>query len=70
MKNILSFLQGVKVEFAKVVWPKWNEFIGSTIIVIFLVTIFAIYLSALDFGFKKLIFEGITQYIYKMYGSY
>jgi preprotein translocase SecE subunit len=68
MKNLINFLHGVRVEFSKVVWPKWNEFIGSTIIVLFLVVVFALYLAALDYGFKKIIFEGITHYIYKMYG--
>lgn len=55
MKEITQFLHEVRVEFSKVVWPKTNEFIGSTIIVLFLVVVFAIYLGIVDTLFTKII---------------
>lgn len=49
MKNVMQFLDGVKREFSKVVWPKRKELIGSTLVVLFLVSAFAVYLGAVDF---------------------
>lgn len=49
MKNVIQFFDGVKREFSKVVWPKKKELIGSTLVVLFLVSAFAVYLGAVDF---------------------
>jgi preprotein translocase subunit SecE len=49
MKNVMQFLDGVKREFAKVVWPKKKELIGSTLVILFLVFAFAVYLGSVDF---------------------
>ena len=49
MKNVIQFLDGVKREFAKVMWPSRKELIGSTLVVLFLVSAFAIYLGTVDF---------------------
>ncbi|HEB41988.1 MAG TPA: preprotein translocase subunit SecE [Candidatus Dependentiae bacterium] len=65
MKNMMQFLQDVKIEMTKVVWPKFDEFIGSTIIVLVLVCAFAIYLGSIDFVFSK-----FARYIFKLYGGY
>jgi preprotein translocase subunit SecE len=62
MKSAVQFLHEVKGELSKVAWPKLDELIGSTIIVLVLVTIFAIYLGVLDFGLSQL-----AQYIFKTY---
>lgn len=65
IKNAIQFLREVRSEMKKVVWPKPDEWIGSTIIVLVLVTFFMIYLGALDFAFKKLfgyIFKQATGY--------
>lgn len=63
--NILSdakqFLYEVRIEMTKVVWPSREEFIGSTIVVLFWVAVFALYLGALD-GFLS----GLIRYIYKV----
>jgi preprotein translocase SecE subunit len=65
MKNAMQFLREVKHELTKVVWPKPDEFIGSTIVVLLLVCVFAIYLGALDIALNE-----ITKYVLKMYGGY
>jgi len=57
---IWQFLHEVRVELSKVVWPSFDEFAGSTIVVLFLVAIFAVYLGALD-----AIFYWLIRYIFK-----
>lgn len=56
----MQFLNEVKVELSRVVWPKFDEFFGSTIVVLVIVAAFAVYLGALDFGLTylaRIIFE-------------
>jgi preprotein translocase SecE subunit len=65
MKNIVQFLSEVRIELNKVIWPKYDDWIGSTIIVLFLVLVFSLYLGFLDFGFSKL-----ASIIFKSYSSY
>ncbi len=64
MKDIVQFLGEVRLELNKVVWPKYDEWVGSTIIVLILVAIFALYLGFVDFGLSKLM-----GFIFKSYGS-
>jgi preprotein translocase subunit SecE len=63
MKDVIQFLNEVRLELSKVVWPKVDEWIGSTIIVLFLVLVFALYLKAVDTGFSELI-----KYVIRTYG--
>jgi preprotein translocase subunit SecE len=65
MKDIVQFLSEVRLELGKVIWPKYDDWVGSTIIVLFLVAIFSLYLGLIDFGFSKL-----ANFIFKSYGSY
>jgi len=62
-KKMMQFLNEVKIELSRVVWPKFDEFLGSTIIVLVLVILFAIYLGALDYGLVRL-----ARYIFEQYG--
>ncbi len=55
IKGVVQYLGEVKAEFSKVVWPKYAEFLGSTIVVLLLMTIFAVYLGIIDFGVSKII---------------
>jgi len=48
VRDIVRFFREVRVELSKVVWPKFDEFVGSTLIVLFLVGVFAVYLGAVD----------------------
>jgi len=48
LTSATQFLHGVRVELSKVVWPSKQEFIGSTVVVLFLVFVFAVYLGVLD----------------------
>jgi preprotein translocase subunit SecE len=64
MNNIVQFLSEVRTELGKVIWPKYDDWIGSTIIVLVLVVLFALYLGLIDFGLSKL-----AGFIFKSYGS-
>ena len=46
---VVQFLKEVRAEMGKVVWPSWNELVGSTIIVLVIVTAFSLYLGAVDY---------------------
>jgi len=54
MMNLLVFLKEVRQELAKVSWPSFDEFVGSTIVVLIIIAAFAIYLGAVDFGLRQL----------------
>ena len=64
LKNMTQFVQEVRFELSKVEWPKTNEFIGSTIVVLFLVFLFSVYLGVIDLGLSKL-----AKYIFALYGG-
>ena len=61
--SVVRFFHEVKVELAKVVWPKLGSWVESTVVVMVLVVAFAIYLGLVDFGLSKLV-----QVIIKSYG--
>ena len=63
MRDVMQFVYGVRSELSKVIWPKRDEFIGSTIIVLVLVTFFALYLFGLDS-----IISWLAGYIFERYG--
>jgi preprotein translocase subunit SecE len=57
--NIVQFLKEVRAELTRVEWPKTNEFIGSTAVVLVLIVAFAIFLGGVDriiaLGIKKIL---------------
>ena len=57
---LIQFLHEVRVELSKVAWPSFDEFVGSTIVVLFLVVVFALYLGVID-----AIFYWTVRYIFK-----
>jgi len=48
MKNFGRYLKEVRVEMAKVVWPRFPELVGATIIVLILVAFLAVFLFGVD----------------------
>lgn len=60
MKDIVQFLSQVRVELAKVVWPKFDDWIGSTIVVLVLIALFSIYLFFIDSMFSQLMKQVLT----------
>lgn len=53
MEKIVQFLKEVRQELYKVSWPSFNEFVGSTVVVLILVALFAVYLGLVDTGVGK-----------------
>ena len=48
MAKIIQFLREVKVELIKVTWPKRDELLGSTTVVLILSLILAIFIGIAD----------------------
>lgn len=55
MKALIKYLQEVRTELSKVVWPKRNEVIKLTLIVIIISAVVGLYVGALDLAFTKLL---------------
>jgi preprotein translocase subunit SecE len=51
----IQFLREVKVELKKVTWPSRKQTIGSTIVVLVIVTIISLFLGVVDAGLSGLI---------------
>ena len=51
----VQFLREVKMELKKVTWPSRKQTIGSTVVVLVLVTIIAFFLGAIDIGLSSLV---------------
>jgi preprotein translocase subunit SecE len=51
----IQFLREVKVELKKVVWPTRKQTIGSTVVVLILVMIIALFLGLIDMGLSSLV---------------
>ncbi len=61
MQQIINYFSEVKVELTKVVWPKREEVIRLTMVVIFISLIVALYVGGIDFGFTKLLESILTR---------
>ena len=53
--KISDFLNGIKAEFKKIVWPNKNDIVKQTIAVISSSIVLGIIISILDFIFKVLL---------------
>jgi len=65
MKSVTQFLQffkEVKVEMAKVKWPNFSDWMGSTVVVLIIMFAFSIYLGLVDYGFKWVVFDKILSF--------
>jgi len=62
-KEVTRFLSEVRAELSKVTWPKYDEWVGATLVVLMIVVAFAIYLGIIDSVFTKL-----ATFVFKSYG--
>lgn len=53
MKKIFTFLAEVRSEMAKVIWPKRDEAVRLTLLVLTISLIIGILIGGLDLGFTK-----------------
>jgi preprotein translocase SecE subunit len=51
MKDVGKFLGEVRLELSRVLWPKYGEWVGATVVVVFLTAVLALYLGVVDKGF-------------------
>jgi len=65
MRNVAKFFYEVRGELTKVIWPSWDDLVGSTVIVLFVIAFFSVYLGVLDFGMSQ-----IAKYIFSRFGAY
>jgi preprotein translocase subunit SecE len=65
MMNVTQFVKEVHLELSKVTWPKFDEFVGSTIVVLLLMSFFSIYLGLVDKGLTELF-----KVVVKLYSGY
>ena len=59
--NILVFFKEVRGEIAKIEWPSFDEWVGSTLIVLFIVVLFSLYFFGVD-GFLSSLAQKIFAY--------
>ncbi|MBM17883.1 MAG: preprotein translocase subunit SecE [Epsilonproteobacteria bacterium] len=52
MKSLGSFLREVKIELSKVVWPRKEEFVGSVVVVLITLVMFAIFFGVINYAFQ------------------
>jgi preprotein translocase subunit SecE len=62
VKQAVQFLKEVKSELGRVVWPRFDEFVGALIVVLLVMAFFALYLGLLDLGFTRL-----AQFVFAWY---
>jgi preprotein translocase SecE subunit len=55
IRNALKYFQEVHNEFSRVVWPKFDDFIGSSVIVVIIMCAFSVYLGVIDISFSRLV---------------
>lgn len=55
IKRIKEFLNGVVFEMKKVSWPTWEELKGSTLVVLILSLVLAVFLFVVDLVLSKLV---------------
>lgn len=65
IKDVTKFVKEVHHELSKVTWPKFDEFLGSTVIVLVLVAFFSVYLGLIDLGLSEL-----ARFVFRLYSRY
>lgn len=48
MNQVVQFLKEVKIELSRVEWPKFDEFVGATIVTLVLVLLFTVFFFIVD----------------------
>ncbi|MGZ6250413.1 MAG: preprotein translocase subunit SecE [Candidatus Chromulinivorax sp.] len=66
MKNVGNFLQEVKVELSKIVWPTRQEFIGATIVALVVILAFTLFLSLINYIFHVGINKILSALVFKI----
>lgn len=65
IKDVTQFIKDVQFELSKVTWPKFDEWVGATIVTLLLMSFFAVYLGLVDKGLTELM-----RVIFRLYSGY
>ena len=65
IKDVTQFVKDVQLELSKVTWPKFDEWVGSTVVVLLLMSFFSIYLGLVDKGLTELM-----KIVFRLYSGY
>ncbi len=65
MKSIISFLQEVKTEFLKIIWPPKEEFFRATFVVLLVIFMFVIFLGCINYVFQFSAQKGFQWLVFK-----
>ncbi len=61
--NPIQFIQQVRSEVSKVVWPTRREVVLTTIMVLVMATVLAIFFSIVDFGIRSALNNGLAYFM-------
>ncbi|OQX56005.1 MAG: preprotein translocase subunit SecE [Candidatus Cloacimonas sp. 4484_209] len=61
MQKVIQFIKEVKIELLKVTWPKKDELVGSTTIVLVLSILLTVFLWIADLFIGKILFFFMTK---------
>ena len=61
MKKLVQYFTNVRVELSRVQWPTLNDFVGATIVVIFIVALFTVFFGVVDKAISVM-----AQYIFRL----
>ena len=61
--NPIQFIQQVRSEVSKVVWPTRREVVLTTIMVLVMATVMAIFFSFVDFGIRSALDAGLAYFM-------
>ena len=56
MGKLIQFLKEVKIELIKVTWPKRDELVGSTTVVLILSAVLAVFIGFVDWIIRNIVF--------------
>ncbi len=56
MGKLIQFLKEVKIELIKVTWPKRDELVGSTTVVLILSAVLAVFIGLVDWVIRNIVF--------------
>jgi preprotein translocase subunit SecE len=54
-RNIPTFIQQVKAETAKVVWPTWPETWKTALMVVIMTLLLGVFFFSVDWGFSRIV---------------
>jgi len=64
MKALVNYFQGVRAEFAHIVWPSQRRAITDVVLVAIISAITALLIAGLDYGFTTAVNYAVSNYTF------